>query len=106
MKTILGENKIVMAKTIDCQSYNLECLLESLKDQGINNVFIKPRFGSGAVGVMALKCNFKRDDYLLFTSLYKAKDIYFNTKKMRIIRKKKKKRSYLICWLGFWKMGL
>lgn len=89
MKKILLKNQLPMAKTIDLDFYNVKSLLKYLRLNNISNVFIKPTYGSGAVGVLALKCNFRRDEYVLFTSLLKVDKLYINTKKLRCIKDRK-----------------
>lgn len=89
MKEILLEENINTTEEIKLDIYNRESLFEKLKKEKISNIFIKPRYGSGAVGILALKYNFKKDDYSLFTSLVKGKDNYYNTKKLSYIRDRK-----------------
>lgn len=86
MKEILINKNIRMPKTLTSRVYNTKDLLVLLEESKSNNVFIKPRYGSGALGVMALKCNFKKNGYLMYTSLYKANGNYYNSKKIRAIR--------------------
>lgn len=64
MKEILVEKNIRILETLTSRVYNTKDLLDLLEESKSYNVFIKSRYGSGALGVMALKCNFKRNDYL------------------------------------------
>lgn len=88
MKYILEEKNIETTKKIILKEYKRECLFEKLRDENLSNIFIKPRYGSGAVGILALKYNHKLNDYVLFTSLIKKENNYYNTKKLRRIRDK------------------
>ncbi|MDR1203007.1 MAG: STM4014 family protein [Tannerellaceae bacterium] len=49
------------------------------------NVFIKPRFGSGAGGIMALRYNRKRGEFAVYTTLARNNTFVYNTKRINRI---------------------
>ena len=57
-------------------------LKESMKKSKIYKVFIKPRYGSGAAGIMAYKWNPNNDMEILETCLKTENNIFFNTKNL------------------------
>lgn len=85
-KDILADKNISITQKIKLKDYSLEELLSTMENQRIMRVFIKPRYGSGALGVMALQYNFEMNDYVLYTSLYKKEDEYINSKIVKRIR--------------------
>ncbi|MEJ2612929.1 MAG: STM4014 family protein [Candidatus Thiodiazotropha sp.] len=61
-----------------------EQLMSAMDDNGLKRVFIKPRYGSGASGILALD----RRPHLLsaLTTIEVANDSWFNTRKLRHLR--------------------
>ncbi len=57
-------------------------LIELLNRQKKNNVFIKPRYGSGAGGIIALKQNSRTKELIAYTTLKKNGDRFYNTKRI------------------------
>lgn len=60
-------------------------LVAYLREQRIGQAFIKPNFGSGAAGVLALKIHPQRDSYMAQTAMLEKDGEYFNTKKVRAL---------------------
>lgn len=60
-------------------------LLDAMKDQGIFQVFLKPNYGSGAAGVMALRCDPAKGQMVLYTCAAKDPETgrLVNTKRLR-----------------------
>ncbi len=61
---------------------NTEQLLALMKVQKCYSVFVKPRFFSGAAGVLALRFNPTRNELILYTSCYCKDGQLFNTKNL------------------------
>ena len=58
-------------------------LIAYLREKRIFQVFIKPNFGSGAAGVLALKLHPRRERYTAQTAMIEENGEYFNTKRIR-----------------------
>lgn len=61
---------------------DFEALTDFLSGEKYSNVFVKPRFGSGAGGIMAFKYNKKRDDMVAYTTLSAKGSYVYNTKRI------------------------
>ncbi len=70
---------------LDHGGSNFEDLTEWLRAKRIFQVFIKPNFGSGAAGLMALKLHPQRRSYMAQTAMLERDGEYFNTKKIRLL---------------------
>jgi glutathione synthase/RimK-type ligase-like ATP-grasp enzyme len=57
-------------------------LVDLLVKENCLNVFIKPRFGSGAGGIMALRYNRKRGAFAAYTTLARNSTVVYNTKRI------------------------
>lgn len=55
-------------------------LLEEMDKNNTHRVFVKPRFGAGATGVVAFSC--RGDRQLLYTSLGEGDGTFYNTKRI------------------------
>ncbi|WP_053957196.1 STM4014 family protein [Inediibacterium massiliense] len=87
-KEILERSNIPTTPRIPKEFISLEELKQYMLDHKIYNVFIKPRFGSGAAGVMAYRLRPKWGEEILQTCLTKVEEHYNNTKKIRKIKDK------------------
>lgn len=69
----------VLAADID----DMEALKQLMRNCRKDRVFIKPRYGSGASGVLAYRINPRTGNEVLYTSVYADGDTLTNTKKLR-----------------------
>lgn len=79
-KKILQDNNIKTTPMLNFEGKNFDELIDYLSEKKISQIFVKPNFGSGASGVVALKYNKKLDKYIMQTSI---SDDFANTKKLR-----------------------
>lgn len=85
-KQLLLTNNISTTPLLsDCDIHNYESLIEIMKQNHIHQVFIKPNTGSGAAGVSAFRINFRKSDFILYTSILLKEGKLFNTKKIQRI---------------------
>lgn len=59
---------------------NFNELYEKLKELNCKRVFLKPRYGSGAMGIIAMQVNFKLEDIIFYTTLDYKNNELINTK--------------------------
>lgn len=89
-KKILQRFDLAVTPLLPFEGTNFEELLLFLRRERISQIFIKPNFGSGAAGVIALKCNLKTGDLIAHTSLAKSFEeeevTFVNTKKIRRLK--------------------
>ncbi len=64
-----------------------ESLFDYLDKHNLNQVFIKPRFGAGASGIIALKRNKKRNENIIYTTIIYKENQFKNGKKVIKIKK-------------------
>lgn len=57
-------------------------LMDLLSKENYSKVFIKPRFGSGADGIMALRYNRRKNEIVGYTTLKRMNSVIYNTKKI------------------------
>lgn len=86
-KKRLQQFDLAITPLLAFEGTNFDELLAFLRKERIPQVFVKPNFGSGAAGVIALKYNLKTEDLIAHTSLAKKfeeeKVTFVNTKKIR-----------------------
>jgi len=58
------------------------------ENKQLNSVFIKPRFGSGAAGVVAYRRNLKTGDEIIYTTVRYSNMQFYNNSKLRTVRDK------------------
>lgn len=87
-KERLQENHIPTTQLIADSVENIEQLNELIDVNHLQGVFIKPRFGSGAAGVMAYRFNKRLNRCVLYTSAQMRKEKLINTKKLQRIEDK------------------
>lgn len=81
-KNILKEANIPMTPLLEGDIRDYQTLKQSMEDQRILGVFLKPRYGSGAAGVMAYKWNPRQQKEALETCLHQRENQFINTKKL------------------------
>ena len=64
---------------------NADELFLYLTENKINAIFIKPRYGSGATGIIALKWNYVQQKAIAYTTVYNHKNHFYNTKNINRI---------------------
>ncbi|GAA0114739.1 STM4014 family protein [Clostridium senegalense] len=85
-KNILMKNGIATTPIIESNIKSLDDLREFVQNKKVYEIFIKPRYGSGAAGVLAYRYNPKMNKEIVYTSLeIDCKNEICNTKKMRKI---------------------
>lgn len=85
-KKILQSKNIRTTPMLDFVGKDFEDLIDFMNTKKISQIFLKPNFGSGAVGVIALKYNRKLDRYIMQTSI---SEDFANTKRIRKFTDKK-----------------
>jgi hypothetical protein len=89
---LLAEKQISVPTAL----YNISCfeaLMLAMDRTGINELFIKPRYGSGASGIIALR---RRADTLhAITTIEEDAGIWFNTRKLQRLRGHKEIAPYI-----------
>lgn len=81
-KERLIKKGIKVTPNIEIKAKNFKEVYNQLKLLKLNRVFIKPRYGSGAMGIIAMKLNFKKDDVILYTTFKESNRELFNTKEI------------------------
>ncbi|WP_129598623.1 STM4014 family protein [Anaerophilus nitritogenes] len=87
-KEILEKEKIPTTPRLPKEFLSLEELKQYMLNHRIYNVFIKPRFGSGAAGVMAYRIQPRVEAEILQTCLTKVEGNYTNTKRIQKFKDK------------------
>lgn len=82
-KKILQENGICTTPMLDADFASLDELKVYMMENKIYSVFIKPRFGSGAAGVIAYRLHPGTGEELIQTCIRQVGDSYQNTKKIQ-----------------------
>ena len=82
-KKILMDNNIPVSTMFLQRIADIEQLHNVMDESRINQVFIKPKFYSGAAGVVAYRRNIVRNKRQLFTSACIEKEHIINTKKLK-----------------------
>lgn len=87
-KEILFKNGIPITKVVGNRIEDREQLHEIMRKQHLSGVFLKPVYGSGAAAVLAYKFNHRRNQQLLYTSVYENNGHFYNTRNLRLVEKK------------------
>lgn len=87
-KKKLIEHQVPVTPLLAEKVENIEQLHYFMKQARCNSVFLKPVFGSGAVGIAAYRWNWNRKQSILYTSCKKTNGIFLNTKKIHKITDK------------------
>lgn len=82
-KNILTQNGIAVTPVLDEELCNINSLRHYIRQKRTFNLFIKPRYGSGAAGVAAYRYNPATGSELIYTSVHEADGKFINTKKIR-----------------------
>jgi hypothetical protein len=84
-KNTLKENGVPITPILfeDEEIHTYDELMTKLEEVKVTQVFLKPRFGSGAAGVMALRLNPHRNLKVLYTCAVIRDDTLINTKTVR-----------------------
>lgn len=82
------ENAGINATPLISETDSIIELRQILLQKNINSVFIKPRLGSGAAGVMAYRVNPKIGEEAVYTSVGLVDGRRCNTNKIRVFRKR------------------
>lgn len=86
---------VAVSPMLQEQVSSMEQLQELMKRHNAFQVFIKPRYGSGAAGVMAYRCTKDWKKQQLFTSCILEKEILVNTKRLRKFEEKEEIRTLI-----------
>jgi glutathione synthase/RimK-type ligase-like ATP-grasp enzyme len=81
-KDILVQNGIAVTPSVDEELHDIEALRQYVGENKTSNLFIKPRYGSGAAGVVAYRCNPSTGSEMIYTSVHEADGKFVNTKKI------------------------
>ncbi len=73
----------ILSSTVD----SFEILMDFLSTENHSKVFLKPRFGSGAGGIMALRYNRKKGELVAYTTLAGNASNIYNTKRINRLTK-------------------
>lgn len=84
-KDKLSEKNIPVTPALKIEYKNFEEFFHKLKDMKEYKVFIKPRYGSGAMGIIAMKMNPRKNDVIFYTTLRYSDQNLYNTKKINRI---------------------
>lgn len=84
-KEILEENEIPITPIIKMGFDNMDCLRKYVCENAISGVFIKPRYGSGAAGVLGYRYNKITETEAIYTSMKKANGKFINTRNVERI---------------------
>ena len=84
-KHTLEEAGIRTAPFVD-EVNTITALRKTMDEKRIKGVFIKPRFGSGAAGIIALRRNKKTCDEVIYTTVELSEGRACNTRKQRRVR--------------------
>jgi glutathione synthase/RimK-type ligase-like ATP-grasp enzyme len=84
-KNILLENEISTAPII-AGINSISELNEAMSARHLHSVFIKPRFGSGAAGIIAFRRNIKTGEELMYTTVQIVDGRLCNTRSQRCVR--------------------
>lgn len=74
---------------------NYSELYSYLSQEGLTRVFIKPRYGSGASGIVALRYNSRLDEGVIHTTIYSKEGEFFNGKKTYYTNNQSRVKSIL-----------
>lgn len=89
-KKILLNNNIATTPMLDDNITDIKGLRKLLLDKKVRNVFIKPKYGSGAAGIIAYRINFKKNEEIIYTSIKNYNGKWVNTKKIEKISGREK----------------
>lgn len=84
-KEVLIKNGIPVTPLIDEVFPHIDALRRYIRENKTCNLFIKPRYGSGAAGIIAYRYNLRTGAEIVYTSIDKAEGRFVNTKKIRKI---------------------
>lgn len=87
-KQILEQANIKTTPMINNQFTTQEELFSYLKLEKITRIFIKPRYGSGASGIVALKYNPKLNEAVIYTTIYEKDGVFYNGGKTNYFKDK------------------
>lgn len=83
-KKILEENNVDITPVIWIEIKSFKDLVKYIEENKVTGVFIKPRYGSGAAGVLAYRYNPRLKEAVLYTSMgIDSEGLLVNTKRMR-----------------------
>lgn len=83
-KKILEENNVDITPAIWVEIKSYKDLVKYIEENKVTGVFIKPRYGSGAAGVLAYRYNPRLKEAVLYTSMgIDSEGLLVNTKRMR-----------------------
>lgn len=82
-KQRLEQLQIPVTQTVGGRLQNIGQLQELCFEKRLPGVFVKPRFGSGAAGVLAYRFQHQRNRQVLYTSSRLCKDDLVNTRTLR-----------------------
>ncbi len=84
-KQILSANDLSVTPMLDTPR-SFEELVQALSDYG-RGCFLKPRYGSGAGGIMAIRYQPRQKKWVVYTTLQKVDGIIHNTKRIHRLTK-------------------
>lgn len=94
-KKVLELANINSTPLIDENFANFSELFNYLKQHNLSRIFIKPRYGSGASGIIALKYNSKLNEAVVYTTIVEKNGSFFNGNKTHYTNNQVKIHSIL-----------
>lgn len=84
-KNILVQNGVAVTPPVDEEFRDIHALRKYAREKRNCNLFIKPRYGSGAAGVIAYRFNPATGSEMIYTSVHADDGKFENTRKIRKI---------------------
>lgn len=89
-KDILVHNGIAVTPPVDEEFRDIYSLRQYVKENRTCSLFIKPRYGSGAAGILAYRYNPATDSEVIHTSVHEANGRFVNTKRISKINRRER----------------